>query len=141
VIRAPRPDETAALAELVTQLGYPSTAAQLERRLERIRRDPAHGVLVAEADGVVAGLATLYTVPLLEHDDPGFVFASLVVGERFRRRGIATELAQAVEAEALARGCTRIVLSSAHRRADAHAFYERLGYEHTGRRYAKELVP
>jgi hypothetical protein len=29
--------------------------------------------------------------------------------------------------------------AAAHRRADAHAFYEALAYEHTGRRYAKEL--
>jgi hypothetical protein len=29
--------------------------------------------------------------------------------------------------------------AAAHRRADAHAFYEALGYEHTGRRYAKKL--
>jgi hypothetical protein len=29
--------------------------------------------------------------------------------------------------------------AAAHRRADAHAFYEALGYEHTGRRYAKQL--
>jgi len=31
-------------------------------------------------------------------------------------------------------------LNTAHRRADAHAFYEALGYEHTGRRYAKKLA-
>ena len=30
-------------------------------------------------------------------------------------------------------------MAAAHRRADAHAFYEVLGYEHTGRRYAKKL--
>jgi len=35
---------------------------------------------------------------------------------------------------------TNMVLNTAHRRADAHAFYEALGYEHTGRRYAKQLV-
>jgi hypothetical protein len=28
-------------------------------------------------------------------------------------------------------------LTTAERRADAHAFYERIGFERTGRRYAK----
>ena len=48
-------------------------------------------------------------------------------------------LMQALEDEARARGGKTMVLNTAHRRWDAHAFYEALGYEHTGRRYAKEL--
>ena len=62
-----------------------------------------------------------------------------MVGERFRRQGIGEALMEAVEAEARRRGGTHLVLNTAHRRADAHAFYEALGYEHTGRRYTKEL--
>jgi hypothetical protein len=30
--------------------------------------------------------------------------------------------------------------AAAHRRVDAHAFYETLGYAHTGRRYKKQLA-
>jgi GNAT superfamily N-acetyltransferase len=46
---------------------------------------------------------------------------------------------EALEDEARRRGGRVMVLNTAHRRADAHAFYEALGYQHTGRRYAKEL--
>ena len=46
----------------------------------------------------------------------------------------------ALEAEARRRGGKFMVLNTAHRRADAHAFYEALGYEHTGRRYAKPIA-
>ena len=46
---------------------------------------------------------------------------------------------KAVENEARERGGRYLVLNTAHRRSDAHAFYEALGYEHTGRRYMKEL--
>jgi ribosomal protein S18 acetylase RimI-like enzyme len=65
--------------------------------------------------------------------------AGLVVGERFRRRGIGELLMEALEQEARARGGKTMVLNTAHRREAAHAFYEALGYEHTGRRYAKEI--
>ena len=59
--------------------------------------------------------------------------------ERLRRRGIGEALAREVEKEAEAQGCCLVFLTSAERRADAHAFYRRLGYEETGRRFAKPL--
>jgi GNAT superfamily N-acetyltransferase len=61
------------------------------------------------------------------------------VGERFRRQGVGERLMGALEDEARKRGAKHFVLNTAHRRAAAHAFYEALGYEHSGRRYAKEL--
>jgi hypothetical protein len=44
-----------------------------------------------------------------------------------------------MEAEARERGCGVFFLTTAEGRADAHAFYERLGLERTGRRYARLL--
>jgi len=44
-----------------------------------------------------------------------------------------------VEHWARSRGCHRIVVTTALKRAEAHAFYERLGYRHTGRRYGKDF--
>ena len=38
-------------------------------------------------------------------------------------------------------GCKRIVVTTALQRAGAHAFYERLAYAHTGRRYGKDFPP
>jgi ribosomal protein S18 acetylase RimI-like enzyme len=127
------------VARLLGELGYPTGTDQAGERLERLMRDPTSQLWIAEVDGEVAGLAALHVMNLVEHEEPGCVMSALVVGERFRRRGIGERLAEAVEEEARSRGCTRVVLSSAHRRADAHAFYEQLGYEHTGRRYAKDL--
>jgi ribosomal protein S18 acetylase RimI-like enzyme len=46
------------------------------------------------------------------------------------------------ELEAFARqhGCDRIIVTTANHRDGAHRFYDRLGYEFTGRRYAKSLM-
>jgi ribosomal protein S18 acetylase RimI-like enzyme len=63
----------------------------------------------------------------------------LVVDEPHRRRGIGEALVAALEAEARRRSCCLIYLTTAERRAAAHAFYRRLGFEETGRRFAKRL--
>jgi ribosomal protein S18 acetylase RimI-like enzyme len=139
VLRPARPADAEAVAPLLDELGYPASPDQALDRLQRLTADPAAFVLVAEVGDEVAGFAGLYVLPLVESDEPGCVFSALVVGERFRRLGVGARLADAIEAEARARGGKKLVLSSAHRRADAHAFYEARGYEHTGRRYAKVL--
>jgi len=139
-IRLAQRRDAAPVAALLGELGYPSSPEQATERLERIAADPSMWVIVAEAGSELAGLGALHVQNLVERDEPGCQVAALVVGQRFRRRGIGELLMQALEDEARRRGGKVIALNTAHRRADAHAFYEALGYEHTGRRYAKKLA-
>jgi GNAT superfamily N-acetyltransferase len=139
-IRGATQADAHAVADLLGELGYPSSPAQAAERLERIAADPSTWVIVAEVESELSGLAALHVQNLVERDEPGCEVAGLVVGQRFHRRGIGELLMQALEDEARRRGGKVMVLNTAHRRADAHAFYEALGYEHTGRRYAKKLV-
>jgi GNAT superfamily N-acetyltransferase len=139
-VREAQPGDAAAVAVLLGELGYPSTPEQTAERLERIAGDPATWLVVAELDEEVAGFGVLHVQNLVERDEPGVEVAGLVVGERFRRRGVGELLMAALEDEARDRGGKTMVLNTAHRRADAHAFYEALGYEHTGRRYAKKIT-
>jgi predicted N-acetyltransferase YhbS len=137
LIRRATSEDAAEIAPLLDDLGYPSTATQVEARLAAL--PPQELVLVAQVDGRIAGLAGLRVEPLLERDNPWGRLTALVVGTRWRRRGVGESLVRAVEAEARARGCEGIVLSSGHHRDEAHAFYEHLGYEHSGRRFSKRL--
>ena len=50
------------------------------------------------------------------------------------------ELVRALERRAAAAGAGKIFVTSATRRADAHAFYEKLGYERTALRFGKPVV-
>jgi GNAT superfamily N-acetyltransferase len=127
------------VAVLLGDLGYPATEEQAAERIERVEADPSLSLIVAELDGEIAGFGALHTQNLIERDDIGSHVAALVVAERFRRRGVGEALMEALEDEARARGSRYLALNTAHRRADAHAFYEALGYDHTGRRYGKEL--
>ena len=139
-IREATQDDAPAVAALLGELGYPTSADQAAERIGRIAADPTTWVIVAEVDSELAGLGALHVQNLVERDEPGCEVAGLVVGQRFRRRGIGELLMHALEDEARRRGGKFMVLNTAHRRADAHAFYEALGYEHTGRRYAKQLA-
>lgn len=138
LIRDARPEDAEAIARLLGQLGYPVEPAAIVSRLERLRI-VGDRVVVAELDGRVAGLAHLQVSPTIEYDRPAAKIGALVVDELHRGRGIGRALVGAMEAEARARGCALLFLTTAARRKDAHAFYERVGLEETGKRFAKYL--
>ena len=137
-IRDARPDDSHAIAELLGQLGYPTDGAAVAGRLERLRI-VGDRVVVADADGAVAGLAHLQVSPAIEHERPAAKLAALVVDEARRGEGIGRALLAAMEDEARLRGCELLYLTTSERRDDAHAFYEHIGLEHTGRRYSRAL--
>lgn len=128
-----------AVARLLAELGYPAAADAVARRLARLAESDADVTFVAVVDGEVAGLAGLQTGLALEYDKPVAKLSALVVAEAWQRRGIGSALARAVEDEARRRACGLLYLTSAERRSDAHTFYRQLGFEQTGRRFAKRL--
>jgi N-acetylglutamate synthase-like GNAT family acetyltransferase len=127
------------IARLLGQLGYPADEHAVSRRFARIEASPADRLFVVELNGRVVGLAGIHVSPSLEHDGDAAKVSAIVVDEPFRRRGIGRALLDAVEAEARARGCILVFLTTAERRAEAHEFYRQLGWDETGRRFAKSL--
>jgi GNAT superfamily N-acetyltransferase len=138
LIRDARADDADAIARLLTQLGYPTDADTVEERLDRLQV-VGDRVVVAELEGEVGGLAHLQVTPAIELDRPVAKVGALVVDEAQRRHGIGRALVEAIEAEARRRGCELLFLTTSERRDDAHAFYERVGLAHTGRRYSRTL--
>ena len=138
-IRDAGPRDAPALVELVGQLGYPAAAEQLVERLARLAGSGEDRCVVAELGGELVGLASIHTSLSVVHDRPVARLSAIVVGERHRGRGVGQALVAALEAEARARGCQLLFLTTAEHRAGAHAFYRRLGFEETGRRFAKQL--
>jgi N-acetylglutamate synthase-like GNAT family acetyltransferase len=138
-VRPARLDDAPALVSLLAELGYPTDAGTLERRLAALVADPAVTVLVVERDGRVVGLASMHVMPLIERAPLGRLSAIVVAADE-RRAGIGRALVERVESEARARGCERLELTSAERRADAHAFYRDLGFEPALQRFIKSLA-
>jgi GNAT superfamily N-acetyltransferase len=130
--------DAAAIAALLGQLGYETEAEAVPARLERLVI-VGDRVVVAEWADEVVGLAHLHASPTIEHERPAAKIAALVVDESNRGRGVGRALVDAMEAEARARRCNLVFLTTAARREDAHAFYVRVGLEETGRRFTKLL--
>jgi GNAT superfamily N-acetyltransferase len=137
-IRDARTTDSGVIAALLTELGYPSDAAAVEERLDRLRL-VGDRVVVAELDGEVVGLAHLQVSPAIERERPAAKLGALVVDTTHREQGIGRALVGAVEAEARLRGCELLFLTTAERRDGAHVFYESVGFEQTGRRYSRTL--
>lgn len=137
-IRDARADDAAAIAELLGQLGYPATGGAVVSRLQGLLI-VGDRVVVADLDGTVAGLAHLQVTPAIEYDRPAAKLAALVVAESHRGQGVGRALVGAIEDEARLRGCELLYLTTSERRDEAHAFYEHIGLEHTGRRYSRAL--
>lgn len=139
IIRAAHASDAPALADLCTQLGYPSMPDDIPARLARLDDNGDARVLVAVDDGMVVGVATVHIRSTLNHNAPLAQLTMLVVDEGVRTRGVGRALVGATEAWARERGCKRLVVTTALRRTDAHAFYEKLDFKHTGRRYGKDF--
>ena len=76
-----------------------------------------------------------------ELEQPVAELTALVVDDASRRSGAGRALVATCENWAVAHGAIRISLGTAFRRADAHAFYERLGYQQLARKYQRTLDP
>lgn len=116
------------IAELLTQLGYPSTSDQVIQRLSYWLLDLMSLVLVAHQDGRIEGCLSLHAIPYLERTGRWARIESLVVDELSRGRGTGRSLVVAAERAARQLGCLTVEVTSARTRASAHAFYKRMGY-------------
>ena len=129
------------LAELSGQLGYAATPEQVRRRLQLIKRGAEHEVWVAEA---AAGEVLGWIEVLLERtliSDREAEITGLVVDASCRGQGIGRRLMEEAEQWARDKGCRSVRLRSNVVRAEAHAFYEQLGYSvfKTQKNYRKML--
>ena len=138
-IRAPTATDAEALARLSTQLGYPADAASMPERVTRLAGDPNARAFVASDGERVVGMTTIHLRDTLNHATPIAQITLLVVDEAIRSRGAGRALVEAAEAWAHSRGAKRVAVTTKLDRVGAHAFYERVGYAHTGRRYAKDF--
>ncbi|WP_433272044.1 GNAT family N-acetyltransferase [Actinosynnema sp. CS-041913] len=102
------------------------------RSFAAIDASPRESLVVAERDGEVVGTLQLTVLPGLSQR--GMVRAQVEgvrVAGKLRGEGLGEELVRWAVAEARVRGCSIVQLMSDQRRADAHRFYSRLGFQPT----------
>jgi GNAT superfamily N-acetyltransferase len=130
------------IAELLTQLGYPSTAEDAAARIAAWRESPLSRVVVATLDGRrVVGVLAFHAIPFFERPGRRGRVVCLVVDEETRGHGIGARLMSFIETEARRLGCEDLELTSSRYRSGAHAFYRNLGFEDGCVRSARFLRP
>lgn len=140
LLRTLLPGDAEPASQLLAQLGYPTTTPALEARIRRAAAGGVEVVMAEDQDGRVVGLASMHRLPVLTADSPLALLTSVVVEERRRGAGVGRRLVEHLCMRARELGCERIIVNAHLRRSDAHAFYERLGFEFTGRRYLRVLT-
>ena len=124
-IRGARPDDAPALAELSSQLGYPSTERQVRERLSLLL-DPERELLVADAPDGPAGFIDVHVQRVVESDAYGEV-GGLVVAAAHRGEGLGAALLAAAADWSRARGLERLWIRADRARVGPHEFYEAIG--------------
>jgi GNAT superfamily N-acetyltransferase len=76
---------------------------------------------------------------MLHRPQPVGRITSLVVDAQERGKGLGRRLVQAAEAQLAQAGCGLLEITSNFKLVEAHAFYERIGYERTSVRLMKRL--
>lgn len=140
-IRPARKEDAAALARLAEELGHPTTLEQVAARFDDVSQQNNYALIVAElASGELAGFMELVVERLIDAE-PRVDVAGLVVSEACRGNGIGRALMAHAEKWTAEHGCQIVHLRSNVKRAGAHAFYERIGYEHfkTQKAFRKHL--
>jgi len=134
--------DVSALAALLDELGYPVEPHALAPRVERLLSSPDNRVLVATRAGEPSspiGLLSLHVLPVIHDAGDLAMIMALVVTKTARGEGVGRVLIERAAVVAREHGARRLFVTTHLRRLDAHAFYERLGFEFTGRRYVKAL--
>lgn len=127
-VRSASSGDSDGVARLVSALGYPTSSAQMYKRLETILADDNYATFVACHGEEIVGFIGTRVGPLYESDGHYGQIMALVVATDHQRHGIGWKLMQAAEAMLISRGVCEMVVTSGNQREDAHAFYEKNGF-------------
>ena len=139
LLRTAEASDAEAIANLVTEEGYPAGPSDIVARLGRFGSEHSR-VIVAEHDGALLGFIAIHALPRFEHDDRIIRILALVVDAGARERGVGRTLM--AEAERIGRelGAAFVELTAGHHRPEARHLYESLGYDSSVTAYLRKKL-
>jgi GNAT superfamily N-acetyltransferase len=128
-----------AIAALLVELGHVVPRTDIPSRVSAVVKD--HGAVLVAVDDAdrPLGVISLSRHVALHAPGPIAYITALVTASTARRRGVGQLLVETAKTWAREQGCVRLSVTSAERRADAHAFYPACGVPYTGRRFSMEI--
>lgn len=111
-----------------------STSLQTARAtFAEARRMPGYTLYVAESGGNVVGTFVLLIMPNIGHcATPSALLDNVAVAPAQQGQGIGRAMMRFALQTCAQAGCYKVTLSSNLHRDDAHAFYDKLGFERHG---------
>ncbi|HUR00176.1 MAG TPA: GNAT family N-acetyltransferase [Gemmatimonadaceae bacterium] len=140
ILRSAGDRDAGVVASHLSDLGYPTEPSVIPQRLQAIRREGGEILLASDSAGAELGLMSVARHVVLHGSGPVAYITALVTSEAARRRGVGRKLVEAAKKWAADEGCSRITVTSAEHRADAHAFYPSCGLPYTGRRFGASIA-
>lgn len=120
------------LMRLYTQLRGeppPQPDGRARQVWQRILADPAHHIVVAEADGAIVSSCVCVIVPNLTHGQrPYALVENVVTDAAHRRQGLASACLAYAKELAAAAHCYKLMLLTGSKEEGTLRFYERAGY-------------
>ena len=138
-IRPAVPEDAPGVSILLEALGYPCTPDEAAIRLVNLREEPEQQLWIALEHGEAIAMIAIdirYYLPLGARTCR---ITALVVLEEFHGKGIGKRLLREAETKARQAGATRVELTTALHRDQAHQFYRACGYENASLRFVKRL--
>jgi GNAT superfamily N-acetyltransferase len=138
-IRPATSDDAGAIAFLLTELGHPTTQEAVAARWVDWHAEGNCALVSLDSAAKVTGAATLHVMTVLHRPYPVGRITALIVGKTLRGAGVGRALVAAAEALLAERGCKLMEITSNLRLTEAHAFYERIGYDRSSVRFSRPL--
>jgi len=146
IVRPADPTDAAAIQSLYCQLVDDVNVNVTESQLQIIAEDTRTRLFVCEIDGDVrASVLVSLCADVMYAGQPFAVIENLVVDHRWRGNGIGRALLCEVEQYCVSRNCSKMMLLSSASRADAHRFFEYVGFRADLKRgfvkYRRQFAP
>ena len=139
-IRTAEHRDIAVLAELMGELGYPTTEEQMAKRFTTIQQDSNYHTFVAVDDQEIVGMIGCFKGLSYEKDESYLRIIALVVKSSRRKTGVGALLVNHVQEWAYQHDIKKIAVNTGNRRVESHEFYKKMGFEGTGTGYYKSLL-
>ncbi len=140
-IRPASSGDADAVAALMSELGHPISTDQAYRFIIALPERPETTVLIAALGEQICGVAAGQLLTVISDAKPVLMITALSVSAASQRSGAGRALVSRLEAWGRESGAARVLVTTALHRDGAHAFYERMGYSFSGRRYGRSLEP
>jgi GNAT superfamily N-acetyltransferase len=137
-VRDAKRDDIRTLVDLYTAAGLdtrgPHDEAEMRMNWDRMHTAaPGVRTFIFSVSGLPVGTYTLFVLPLLAHSGaPEALVEDVAVHPEAQGQGIGRRMMEHARALAREAGCYKLALSSNQKRVEAHAFYERIGFERHG---------